>query len=138
MVKITVQDQGDNHCLLTHGPSGSHIETDAPLDNHGRGEKFSPTDLMGAALGSCILTTMSILAAREKISLLEARCEVDKEMNASPRRIGKLIVNVWMPANLSSDQKKKLEAAAHTCPVHRSLHPDIEAPIIFHYPEASS
>jgi putative redox protein len=135
MVKTTIEYQGDKHCVLTHGPSGSKIETDAPLDNNGRGSRFSPTDLMAAALGSCVLTTMAIVAEREGIAFTTAKCEVEKEMTSAPRKVGKLMTQIWMPQGLNSEQRAKLEAAVRGCPVHRSLHPEIEAPIIFHYPQ---
>lgn len=134
MVKMTCQYEGEKHCLLVHGPSASKIETDAPKDNMGRGERFSPTDLVGAALASCILTTMAIVAERDGIPFTEARAEVEKEMATNPRKIAALPVKVMMPRGLTAEQKKKLEYVAHTCPVHRSLHPDVQAPIIFHYP----
>lgn len=135
MVRMQVTYQGDKHCELIHEPSQSRIETDAPKDNNGRGERFSPTDLMGAALGSCILTVMAIMAERDNIDLRGARASVEKEMYTNPRRISKLIVNLHMPAGVPRDYRKKLELAANTCPVHRSLHPEIESPIIFHFPD---
>lgn len=135
MVRMQVTYQGDKHCELIHEPSQSRIETDAPKDNNGRGEKFSPTDLMGAALGSCILTVMSIMAERDNVDLRGAKANVEKEMHANPRRISKLVVNLQMPKGVPHEYRKKLEIAANTCPVHRSLHPEIESPIIFHYPD---
>lgn len=131
----TVVYQGDKHCELTHGPSQSKISTDAPKDNHGRGELFSPTDLVGAALGSCILTVMAIVAERENIDLRGMRCTVEKEMQTSPRRIGRLACRVEMPKGVAAPLRAKLEATAHHCPVHKSLHPDIESPINFVYPD---
>ena len=134
MVKMSMVYQGQKHCSLTHESSGSTIETDAPKDNQGKGERFSPTDLMGAALGSCILTTMAIVAEREGLSIEGARAEVTKEMISQPdRRIGFLPVRVTLAAQLSEDQRKKLENAANHCPVHKSLHPDISAKISFNY-----
>lgn len=135
MVKMSCQYEGEKHCRSTHGPSGSVIETDAPKDIMGKGERFSPTDLMGAALASCILTTMAIVAERDGVSFTEARAEVEKEMTNNPRRIGALSVTVTMPAGLTDQQKKKLEAVAHTCPVSRSLNPDIQLPVNFVYPD---
>ncbi len=137
MVGMQVVYKGEKHCELTHGPSGSVIETDAPKDNNGRGEKFSPTDLMGAALGSCVLTTMAIMAEKDSgtIDLRGARARVVKEMNPNPRRIARLPVEVEMPKGIKPEDRKRLEAAAHTCPVHRSLHPDVQAPITFVYPD---
>jgi putative redox protein len=129
MVKMTIQYKGDLHCDLTHGPSGSRISTDAPKDNMGRGEAFSPTDLVGAALASCIVTTMAIFAKRDGIPFEGARAEVSKEMTPPPRRIGALPVRVILPKSIPESYRAKLEEVAHTCPVHRSLHPDVQLPI---------
>jgi putative redox protein len=133
MVKMLVTYQGQKHCQLIHEPSSSEIETDAPKDNQGKGERFSPTDLMGAALGSCILTTMAMVAERDGISIDGATAEVVKEMVANPRRIGVLRVTIHLPAKLTESQRKKLEEVAHHCPVHQSLHPDIQVPLAFSY-----
>jgi putative redox protein len=134
MVKMTAIYQGNLHCEVTHEPSGSKIETDAPRDNQGLGERFSPTDLVGAALASCILTTMGIMARRDGIAMEGAHTEAEKEMVSSPeRRIGALKVSVHLPASLTTDQRRKLEAAARHCPVHRSLLPEISIPLQFAY-----
>lgn len=135
MVEMSAVYLGEKHCELTHGPSKSKIETDAPKDNNGRGENFSPTDLVGAALASCILTTMAIMAEKDGLSIKGAQAHVSKEMQASPREIVGLPVTVTMPAGLSATDRKRLEAAAHTCPVHRSLGPNVKAPITFNYPD---
>lgn len=131
MVKAVAVYQGEKHCEITHGPSKSVIETDAPVDNNGRGERFSPTDLMGAALATCTLTVMSIVAERDGVNMKGATAEVEKHMVQNPRRIGKLLVKITMPAGIPQEFRAKLENTAHTCPVHKSLHPDIEAPIEF-------
>lgn len=133
MVKSSTLYQGQKHCLLTHEPSGSQFETDAPKDNNGKGERFSPTDLIGAALTSCILTTMAIIGERSGISIEGARAEVEKEMADSPRRIAALRVKVTLPKHLTGEQRSKLEEIAHNCPVHKSLHPDVQRPISFSY-----
>src|SRR4051794_19125452 len=125
MVKLSVVYRGQKHCELTHLPSGSRIETDAPKDNQGKGERFSPTDLMGAAFGSCILTTMALVAERDGLVIEGATAEVVKEMLNQPRRIGALRVQVTLPAKLTKEQRFKLEEAARHCPVHKSIHPDI-------------
>lgn len=136
MVKITATYKGKLHCELTHGPSGSLIETDAPSDNNGNGENFSPTDLVGAALASCILTVMGIVAQRDQIQLDGARVTIEKEMVSTPtRRIGSLKAQVTMPSGISQENRTKLERTALHCPVHKSLHPDIDAPILFTYPD---
>jgi putative redox protein len=133
MVEMSVKYTGQKHCELTHGPSGSRIQTDAPKDNAGKGEAFSPTDLVGAALASCILTTMAIVAERDGIPFENAEAKVGKEMTPPPRRIGALPVHVKLSASLSAEQRQKLEHAALHCPVHKSLHPDVHAPVTFTY-----
>ena len=137
MVEMEIIYSGEKHCELTHGPSHSKIETDAPKDNNGRGERFSPTDLVGAALGSCILTTMAIMAERDggAVDMKGASAKVIKEMQASPRRIAKLSVDITMPKGVPVEQRRRLEAAAHACPVHKSMHPDVQMPITFSYPD---
>jgi putative redox protein len=134
MVKSNTVYKGQKHCQLTHEPSGSVIETDAPKDNQGLGQKFSPTDLVGAALGSCIMTTNAIVAERDGLSIEGSRCEVEKEMVVQPqRRIGSLSVVVTLPAALTDVVRKKLERVALQCPVHQSLHPDVQIPMRFQY-----
>jgi putative redox protein len=135
MVKITGEYQGDLHCVATHGPSGSHLTTDAPRDNQGRGEAFSPTDLVATALGTCIATTMALVARRHDIELRGLKFEVAKEMSAdTPRRILRLTTHLWMPLSQNAAPANLLENAAHACPVHQSLHPSVEKPVIFHWP----
>jgi len=136
MVKIAGKYEGDLHCRATHGPSNRTLETDAPVDNQGRGEAFSPTDLVATALGTCILTTMAIAARRLGVDLKGARFEVTKEMSADlPRRIARLAAQVWMPVPRSADRDGSLERAAHTCPVHQSLHPSVDQPVVIHWTE---
>ena len=126
MVTITGEYEGELHCRAQHGPSGSGLVTDAPRDNQGRGEAFSPTDLVATALGTCILTTMAIAARKHGLELKGMRFETIKEMSADlPRRIVRLTTKIWMPI------AKPLTGAAHACPVHRSLHPDVDKPIEF-------
>jgi putative redox protein len=135
MVQIDVTYRGGLRCEAVHGPSRQTLLTDAPTDNHGKGEFFSPTDLVAAALGTCIATVMGIVAEREKLDLSGMRITVVKEMATAPnRRIGKLITRVVMPHSLTEQQRAKLERTAHTCPVHGSLRPDVEMPIEFVYP----
>jgi putative redox protein len=127
--------EGQLRCMLIHEPSGSVIHTDAPKDNMGRGEAFSPTDLVAAALGSCMLTVMGIAAARHNIDLKGTTVDVSKEMVTSPvRRIGSITVTLHMAPGIPQDKRTMLEAAAHSCPVHKSLHPDVQTPIQFIYP----
>ena len=124
---------GEKHCDLTHGPSQATISTDAPKDNAGRGEAFSPTDLVGAALGSCVLTTMAIFAERHEISLKGSTFTVTKEMNNNPRTIARLTLMVHLPAVVDEKNRKILEDVALKCPVKRSLHPDVQLPIEFQW-----
>ncbi len=135
MVKIEIQYEGDLRCRAIHEPSQTLLNTDAPVDNQGRGESFSPTDLVATALGTCILTTMAIMARTLGIELGPATCSVTKEMTPPPRRIGRLVTNIHMSQSFDEETRTKLERAAHTCPVHRSLHPDVEAPVAIHWPE---
>jgi putative redox protein len=132
MVSIQIEYQGDLHCKATHGPSGAELSTDAPRDNQGRGESFSPTDLVATALGTCMLTIMGIAARTHNIDISGAAATVEKEMTAAlPRKIQRLAVRIHVPHALSSADKEKLERAAYTCPVHKSLHPDVQIPIEF-------
>ncbi len=134
MVKSTAIYQGDLHCEATHGPSGKVIETDAPTDNKGKGQAFSPTDLVGAALSSCILTTMAIVAERDGVAFTNAKAECEKVMTDTPkRRIGELRLKITLPSSIPLDYRKKIEHVAHACPVHRSLHPDLQIPVEFIY-----
>jgi putative redox protein len=132
MVKIQIAYEGDLRCHATHGPSGVQLNTDAPVDNQGRGESFSPTDLVATALGACMLTIMGIVARRHAWDLSGATVEVTKGMVAAPiRRIGSLEVVIRVPAELDEAARKTLENAAYTCPVHKSLHPEIQIPVRF-------
>jgi putative redox protein len=114
--------EGDLECTLIHGPSGDRMTTDAPVDNRGRGAHFSPTDLVGAALGSCILTVMAIAARDRGWDMKGATAVVAKEMGATPRRhIAKLTVDVTLPAALDEKARTILERIGHSCPVETSL-----------------
>ena len=137
MVKITGEYQGDLHCIATHEPSSNTLVTDAPKDNQGRGEAFSPTDLTATSLGTCIVTTMAIVARKQGCELRGARFEVTKEMSAdAPRRIVRLAVQVWLPlarSSLPTLLASLLERTAETCPVSQSLSPAIEKPCTIHW-----
>ena len=135
MVRIDVAYQGGLRCEAAHGPSGQTLITDAPVDNHGKGESFSPTDLVATALGTCIATIMGIVAERDKIDLTGLRITVQKEMSAEPpRRIARLITRIEMPEGLTEQQRAKLEKTAHTCPVHQTLQGKVDMPVEFVYP----
>lgn len=117
-------------CL--HLQSGSSFETDAPSDNKGQGARFSPTDLIATGLGACLITTMGIKAESMDLKLDGAKVYVTKVMMSEPRRIGKIVIAVTMPAlNLDNHTKEILERVGRTCPVERSLHPDLELDISF-------
>jgi len=134
MVEARVVYEGQLHCSITHGPSGANIQTDAPKDNNGKGEAFSPTDLVGAALASCMLTIMGIYAQRQNIELKGASGRIVKEMVTTPeRRIGKLTVELKLPASVPQEHRAALEKAALACPVHKSLHPDVQKVVTFSY-----
>ena len=121
-------------CQLVHGPSGATFTTVPPRDNGGTGTSFSPTDLVGAALASCALSTMALAARREGLSWGDARAAVEKRMTPPPRRIGELVLVIDMPREVRPEHRARLEQAAHDCPVARSLHPDVKLPIEFRYP----
>jgi putative redox protein len=132
MVEIKAVYEGQLRCIATHGPSGATVATDAPKDNMGKGEAFSPTDLVATALGTCMLTTMGIVALRNNIDMTGARVRVTKEMVSQPsRRIGTLGVEIVMPRAMSAEDQQRLENAALACPVHKSLHPDVQLPVTF-------
>jgi uncharacterized OsmC-like protein len=126
-----IEYKGDLRCVLTHVQSGTLIETDAPTDNMGKGERFSPTDLVATALGACIVTTMAILGKNHNISIEGCNCDVEKIMAANPRRIAEIKINLFFPAERNYTEKEKtlLEHIAHTCPVAVSLHPDCKQSI---------
>lgn len=132
MVKIQVTYQGALRTVARHGPSDTQLITDAPVDNHGKGESFSPTDLVATALGTCMLTVMGIYAQRHEIDITNASVVVEKEMTAVPvRRIARLSVEIQMPLSGDHPQREILERTALTCPVMESLHPDVEKPVRF-------
>jgi len=132
VVRIEIEYQGGLRTRAVHGPSGTVLVTDAPLDNQGRGESFSPTDLVATALGTCMLTIMGILAERHGWSLEGARVSVDKHMESQPhRRIGKLEVVIRVPVEHDERTREALERAALTCPVHRTLGQQVAMPVKF-------
>lgn len=132
MVQIEIEYQGDLRTQATHVPSGATLLTDAPVDNHGRGEAFSPTDLVATALGSCLLTIMGIVAERHGWSLVGARAVVEKRMTTEgERRIAELEVRLRLPGEFDERQRATLERAALGCPVHRTLGGNVEMPVRF-------
>jgi putative redox protein len=133
----TVIYEGGLRTRATHLRSGTEIETDAPIDNQGKGERFSPSDLVATALASCMATIMGIAARNREISIDGTKLDVEKIMTGQPRRIGEVRVDVWFPEHAAAfDDKLKavLEHAALTCPVYLSLHPEIRKTVTFHWP----
>ena len=136
MVQMTIIYDGELRCTARHGPSGSDFETDAPADNHGKAERVSPTDLVGAALGTCVATTLGIVAQQKGWDLKGLRVQVGKEISAdAPRRISKLSLEMWMPIQLTGDDRAQVEKIAASNPVRRTLHPDVEIPVTIHWPK---
>ena len=134
-VEITGQYTGGLKMALSHGPSGVEVRTAAPVDNKGDGSSFSPTDMLAAALGACAVTTMAIVAEREGIPFESAHFIVEKHMRSGPRRVDRLPLRIRLPSSLTAAQREVLENAARTCPVDRSLLPEIEREMVFEYLE---
>jgi uncharacterized OsmC-like protein len=127
MVEIRLSYEGDLHCSATHTPSGNTIVTDAPVDNHGRGEAFSPTDLLATALASCIATIVGIAAKRKALAVEGMTVTARKFMSDhTPRRVSRIELDIFIPLPPDHPERPLLEAAARGCPVHHSIHPDIE------------
>ncbi|QNH62589.1 OsmC family protein [Hymenobacter sediminicola] len=133
MSTATARYAGHLRTEATHSASGSTILTDAPVDNHGRGEAFSPTDLVSAALGSCMMTIMGIVAERHNLDLTGVTYDVTKHMATEPRRIRQIDVHFRLPASLTEKERVLLENAARTCPVALSLNPEIQQEVQFEY-----
>ncbi len=135
-VEIKLHYDGNLRCLATHGPSSQTLTTDAPVDNGGKGEAFSPTDLVATALGSCLLTIMGLVAQRNGLDITGTTATVVKEMTAVPvRRIATLRATVTLPKGkpVAAADRAKLENAARICPVKQSLHPDVNVLLEFIY-----
>jgi uncharacterized OsmC-like protein len=136
MVEINATYTGNLHCTATHKPSGKSIETDAPVDNHGKGESFSPTDLLATSLAVCYLTTMGIAAEERGINLKGATCRVVKHMSEDrPRRVVRLEAEIVFPKGIPLDKRGILEAVALHCPVSKSIHEDIDVDLKLHFPD---
>lgn len=133
----TVIYEGNLRTVATHLQSGTTIQTDAPLDNQGQAQRFSPSDLVATALGTCMLTIMGIKARDSKIDLKDTKIEIEKIMKSDPRRIGGINLTFSFPSALDISDKDKtiLERAAHTCPVIYSINPDINVNVVFHWPQ---
>ncbi|GAB3801962.1 OsmC family protein [Spirosoma humi] len=140
MATIHIDYLGELRTECIHLQSGTHINTDAPTDNQGRGEAFSPTDLVANALGTCIITTMAIFARRDSIELKGSKLDVTKIMSSQPpRRIARIEIDLTLQTNGLPDEatRARLEAIAHSCPVAISLHPDIEQAVSIRWEESS-
>ena len=136
MVTLTITYDGSLRCSALHDSSGTRLVTDAPKDNHGRGESFSPTDLVATALVTCMLTTMAIQTRNDVLALEGIRAEVEKHMTtAPPRRIARIVVRMAMPRGIPSAAREKIQKIAHTCPVALSLHPEVVQDVSFTYPD---
>ena len=136
MVEVEIIYKGELRCEAKHGPSQTQISTDAPVDNQGRGESFSPTDLVATALGTCMATIMGIVAERENVCLRGMSLKVSKEMSMDlPRRIIALPVEIRMPIREGDPLVAVFQEAAIGCPVNGSIHPDIRVPISWHWLE---
>jgi putative redox protein len=136
MVEIELVYEAGLRTRASHGPSGAALETDAPVDNHGRGESYSPTDLVATALGGCMLTVMGILAERHSWPLDGTRVRIEKHMVAEPlRRIGRLLAEIDFAKGIPAEARAPLQRAAETCPVRQSLHPDIEVDLRLRWPD---
>jgi putative redox protein len=133
MVEIKMEYLGDLRIEAVHGPSGARILTDAPVDNSGKGESFSPTDLVGTALGTCLVTIMAIAAEKRDLELKGTKIRVVKTMAAAPqRRIGHLAIEITnLPASVDDKNRAALEAAARSCPVTHSVHADTKVDLTF-------
>lgn len=131
----TVVYEGNLRTVATHLASGTQIQTDAPVDNQGKGERFSPSDLVATALGSCMMTIMGIKGRDMEVDLKGMKIEVEKIMKADPRRIGGINITFTFPEQVQVDDKQKtiLERAAHTCPVIYSINPEIEVKVVFNW-----
>ncbi len=128
--------KGHLRCECTHIQSGTIIETDAPTDNRGKGERFSPTDTLCVALATCVVTTMALKANDMEIDLSGTSIAVTKHMLSDPRRIGKIDVILTFPAALQLDEKDRtiLQRIGDNCPVMKSLHPNLEVNVEYKYP----
>lgn len=133
MEKFKVIYKGDIRTEAYHLRSGTKIFTDGPVDNHGKGESFSPTDLLCTSLAACMLSIMGIVANNHKLNISGAQADVTKIMYADPRRVGEVIIEITMPGDYAEKEKKLFENAARNCPVAKSLHLDLKQVITFKY-----
>jgi len=136
MVEMKITYEGGLHCKAVHGPSGAIIVTDAPVDNHGKGESFSPTDLCAASLGVCMMTVMGIASQDRNIDMKGTVCRIEKHMSSdAPRRIVKINADFSFPVGIPIDKRELLRATAEHCPVAKSLNPEIDVNLKFNFPD---
>ncbi len=131
MPTAIIKYRGNLRTEAIHEQSGKQLITDAPIDNQGKGEAFSPTDLLSTSLGCCMLTIMGIVADRHELNIIDTRVEITKVMESNPRRVGEIIVEIILPKKYSTKEMDILENAARTCPVAKSLHPELKQTIKF-------
>jgi putative redox protein len=137
MVKMEAIYEGGLRCIAVHGPSKTRILTDAPTDNHGKGESFSPTDLVATALATCIATTIGIWGIKHGVNVDGMQMVIQKEMTATPpRRIARIRIEITMARPMGQHHRDSIERCAHACPVHHALHPDVAKDIAFVWPAA--
>ncbi len=135
MAKIETTSLGNLRTEVIHTQSGTKIVTDAPTDNKGKGEFFSPTDLVATALGSCMLTIMDMFAQERGIDLAGTRIVTEKVMASDPRRIGEIKIDIYFKGEFSDKEQKMFRRVAETCPVGKSLHPDLKQTVNFYFGE---
>jgi uncharacterized OsmC-like protein len=135
MATLKTKHLGGLRTEITHLQSGGKVTTDAPTDNNGKGEFISPTDMVAGALGSCMLTLMEMAATRMGIDMAGTILDITKVMAAEPRRIAEIAIDVWFPFVADEKTRTILQRAADTCPVAKSLHPDLRQVVSFHYRE---
>jgi uncharacterized OsmC-like protein len=133
MATLKTKHLGSLRTEITHLQSGNTVTTDAPTDNNGKGEYISPTDMVAGALGSCMLTLMEMAAARMGIDMTGTTLDITKVMAADPRRISEIVIDVRFPFAADAKTRTIIERAGHTCPVSKSLHPDLRQSVTFHY-----
>jgi uncharacterized OsmC-like protein len=135
MALMKIEYLGGKRCELTHLASNSKIITDAPIDNQGKGESFSPTDLLSVSLGACMMTIMGIQLEPLGISLDKSTCSVKKHMQANPRRISQIDIELKMCEGIAEQYRPQIAKIAETCPVQFSIHPDIQVKVQINYPD---
>ena len=133
MSNISISYEGELRTLITHNSTGELIETDAPIDNNGKGRKFSPTDLFVSSLGSCMLTIMGITANSHGFSINGSSIDIQKIMGTSPRRVKEINININITGSLSEKERAIVIRAARHCPVSKSIHPEINEKISFNF-----